>query len=125
MATRRAERAQDLIMQEISRLLLLKAKDPLLRFVSVTGVQMTGDLRKAKVRYSIFDDSIDRIDMQKRLEKATGFIRREVGHNLVLKYVPEIQFEFDKSLEYAQHIDHVLKDIFPDSGDLDDDVDDS
>lgn len=108
MASRRLERAQDLIKEEISRLLLFKVKDPRLRVVSVTRVRMTGDLRRATVMYSIYDDQADRAAIQACLEKATGFMRREVGRILEMKFTPEILFEFDPSLEYAQHLDQLL-----------------
>lgn len=111
MASRRVERAQDLIREEVSRLLLMKIKDPRLKSVTITSVKMTGDLKKAKVLYSVFDDSADRKAIEQGLAKAAGFFRRELGHVLDLKYIPEIRFEFDKSLEYAQHMDKILSDI--------------
>ena len=111
MSGRRVERVQDLIREEISRLLLYKVKDPRLASVNVTGVKMTGDLKKALVYYSILDDSLDRDQVQEGLIKAAGFFRREIGRVVRLKFVPEIGFQFDTSLDYAMHIEKLLGQI--------------
>ena len=79
MAGRRVQRVQDLIREEVSRLLLFKIKDPRLGCVSVTSVEITGDLRKARIFYSIFDDQADRNSIQQGLDRAVGFFRREVS----------------------------------------------
>ena len=113
MTARRVARAQDLIREEVSKLLLFKLKDPRLSSVSVTEVKMTADLRHALIRYSSYDEAADRKAIQKSLEQAAGFIRREIGRVVNLKFVPEIQFEFDRSMEYAQHMDKILREIVP------------
>jgi ribosome-binding factor A len=111
MTGRRVERVQDLIREEISRLLLYKVKDPRLSSVNITGIKMTGDLKKAVLYYSILDDSLDRGQVQESLVKASGFFRREIGRVIRLKFVPEIGFQFDKSLDYALHIEKLLGEI--------------
>lgn len=111
MTSRRVARAQDLIREEVSRLLLFKLKDPRLQAVSVTAVRMSADLHQAVIAYSVFDDNADRDRIQAGLEKASGFIRREIGRAVRMKFVPEIRFEFDRSLEYAQHMERVLREI--------------
>lgn len=108
MTTKRVAKIQDLIKEEVSRLLLFKVKDPRLQTVSVTRVKITPDLKRAVVFYSVFDDQADRGRIQSGLERATGFFRTEVGRVAGLKFVPEIVFEFDRSLEYAQHMDRLL-----------------
>lgn len=118
--TRRVEKAQDLVKEEISRLLLFKVKDPRLKALSITRVKMTPDLRQARIFYSVFDDQADRAGIQASLDKAMGFFRREIGRNLGLKFVPQLDFEFDRSLEYAQHMDRLLTEMRRTSG-VDDD----
>ena len=108
MTGRRVHKAQDLIREEVARLLAGKVKDPRISAVSVTGVKMSPDLKRAVVMFSVFDDTMDRENILKGLNRAAGFIQREVGRNLRLKFTPEIRFEFDRSLEYAQHMDQVL-----------------
>ncbi len=104
-------RVQDLIKEEVSRLLLYKVKDPRLHTLSVTRVVMTPDLKSATVYYSIFDDKADRREIKRGLEKAAGFFRSQVGQAANLRFVPELKFEYDRSLEYAQHMDKVLTDL--------------
>ncbi|MEW5722213.1 MAG: 30S ribosome-binding factor RbfA [Thermodesulfobacteriota bacterium] len=111
MTTRRVARAQDLIREEVSRLLLFKVKDPRLKGIGVTSVKMTSDLRRAVIMYSVLDDEADREEARAGLERAKGFIRRAVGQAIQLKFVPEIVFEYDRSLDYARHMDRVLKEI--------------
>jgi len=121
MTTRRVSRVRDMVREEISRLLLYKIKDPRLDSVSVTRVSLTPDLKQAVVYYSVFDDNIDREEVQRGLEKASGFFRREFGRKVRLKFVPKINFEFDRSLEYAQDMDRLLSNLCRKSETKDDD----
>jgi ribosome-binding factor A len=109
--TRRLEMVQDQIKEEVSRLLRFKAKDPRFGLLNVTRVKLTKDLRHAVVFYSIMDDSVDKTGVKEGLSKATSFFRREVGKAVRLKFVPAFQFEFDNSMEYAQHIENVLNEV--------------
>jgi ribosome-binding factor A len=111
LTTRRVDRAQDLIKEEVSRLLLFRAKDQRLGQVNVTAVKMSKDLKKAVVYYNLLDNETDREEIARLLERATGFVRREIGKTVNLKFVPEIHFEFDRSIEYARHMEEVLKKI--------------
>ena len=111
MSGRRLERMQDLVRETVSSLLLFKVKDPRTSSVSVTEVRMTADLRQARIYYAIMDDKADRAEVQAGLERAAGFIRREVGRAVQMKFTPEISFEFDRSLEYSRHMDRVLADV--------------
>lgn len=109
MGGRRVKRAQDLVRDELSRLLLFKAKDPELRSAVITAVSMTPDLRRAVVSYSVLNDAISKDEMQRRLERAAGFLKREIGRSLEVKFIPELIFEYDRGLEYARHMDEVFE----------------
>jgi len=109
MGTKRVLKVQGLIMEEISRLLLLKAKDPRLKDVGVTGVELTPDLKKARVYYNLFNEDADREATAKVLKRSSSFFRREVGRCAGLKYAPEIIFTFDQSQEYGRHMDEILR----------------
>jgi ribosome-binding factor A len=111
MPSRRVERAQDLIKEEVARLLLFKVKDPRVGSVTITSVQMTGDLKRALIQYAILGDREERAEVQTGLEKASGFIRREIGQALRLKFVPEIEFRYDHGLRHARHMDEVFKNL--------------
>ena len=75
---------------------------------SIVRCEVTRDLRYCKVRVSILEEE-KRKDMMAALKKASGFIRRELGRRVDLRYVPEILFELDTNIEYAAHINELLK----------------
>ncbi|MFH1134760.1 MAG: 30S ribosome-binding factor RbfA [Pseudomonadota bacterium] len=112
MGTRRVARVQDLVKEEVSRLLLFKARDEQLKSVSVTEVKMSPDLRQAVIFYTLWRQE-DRDAIQRKLDKAAGFVRREVGRIISLKFAPEIRFEFDRGLEHARRMEEVLKGLSP------------
>ena len=96
---------------EISEILLKDLKDPRIGFVTITKVAVSDDLRQAKVYYSVFGGEKEKGDSFQGLESATGYIKRELGRRMRLKYMPEITFLFDDSLEYGAHIEELLRDV--------------
>lgn len=109
--SQRAQRVAEVIKQEISQLLLRGIKDPRIGFVTVTDVEVTGDLRSAKVFVSVFGSEQQKHDSMEGLQAATGFIRREVGKYLKLRHTPELAFKFDESVTYGAHINKVLHEL--------------
>lgn len=75
---------------------------------SIVRCEVTRDLRYCKVRISILEPE-RRKDMMAALTKAAGFVRRELGHRVDLRYVPEVLFELDTNIEYAAKINQILK----------------
>ena len=118
--SQRAERVAELIKQEISKLLQKGLKDPRIGFVTVTGVEVTKDLRNSKVYVSVFGDEQAKRDSMAGLNAANGFIRRELGKHLHLSHTPEIIFKFDKSVEYGAHINQLLHRIKSDQSSVGD-----
>ena len=114
MAELRVRKIQEFIKQEVGKLLLNGIKDPRLGFTTVTDVKVTGDLREATVYVSLFGSEKEKKDSLNVLNKAKGFIRKEVGKNLNIFYSPEISFEEDKSLEYGMKIEKLLNKIHED-----------
>ncbi|MBR5912998.1 MAG: 30S ribosome-binding factor RbfA [Selenomonadaceae bacterium] len=104
----RVEKLQELIKQEVGKMLLTDIKDSRIGFVTVTGVEMTGDLREAKIFVSIMGNDEQIKTSWEGLQSALGFIRREIGHRIKIKFTPEISFELDKSLDYSEHIQKLL-----------------
>lgn len=104
----RIEKLQELIKQEMSKMLLKELKDPRIGFVTVTDVEMTGDLREAKIYVSVMggDDQVK--SSLDGLNSALGFIRREIGQRIRLRFTPEISFALDTSLDYGDHIQKLL-----------------
>ncbi|MBU3935844.1 30S ribosome-binding factor RbfA [Patescibacteria group bacterium] len=87
--------------KEISRILQEDLKDPRIGFVTITRIDLTGDLRHAKIYFSILGDEASQKASEEGIKSAVGFIRKLIGERLKLKYVPEIFFMLDRSLEYS------------------------
>ncbi len=96
--------------REVNEILQKKVRDPRVQGVTVTDVQMVGDLSMAKVYYTIMSDlASDNQKAQIGLEKATGTIKRELGRKLTLYKIPDLVFEKDQSIEYGNKIDQMLR----------------
>ena len=89
-------------------MLLTDLKDPRIGFVTVTDVEMTGDLRSAKIFVSIMGDEQQIKNSLDGLQSALGFIRREIGQRIKIRFTPEISFALDTSLDYGDHIQKLL-----------------
>jgi len=104
----RIEKLQELIKQEVGKMLLMDIKDSRIGFVTVTAVEMTGDLREAKIFVSIMGNDEQIQSTWEGLQSALGFIRREIGKRIKIRFTPEISFALDKSLDYSEHIQKLL-----------------
>jgi len=107
----RPARVGERIREELSLLLLRKVNDPGLAPVTVTEVSVTPDLRIAHVNYSALVPPAERPDVAKALRRSSGYLRRELGHLLGLRYAPELQFHYDDSFDRGARIDAILRDI--------------
>lgn len=105
----RADRVKKVLRIEISRILQEDLKDPRIGFVTVTRIDLTGDLRYAKVYFSILGDAANQESSVEGIESALGYIRRLVGERLKLKYVPELSFKFDRSMEYGINLEKTFE----------------
>ena len=111
MASNKLARTNDDIQFVLSAL-LRNVKDPRIsgKMISVTRVETTGDLRYAKVRLSVLDLE-DEKEFKKGLKSASGWLRRELGNSMSLRFTPELVFEIDHSIEYGAHINQVLESL--------------
>ncbi|HIU64476.1 MAG TPA: 30S ribosome-binding factor RbfA [Candidatus Avacidaminococcus intestinavium] len=116
MARLRVEKLQEVIKQEISKILLKDIKDPRIKFVSVTGVELTDDLSFAKVYVSFYGAENEKEEVWLSLNKALGFIRSEIAKRIRLRVAPSLVFVKDTSLEYSAHIQTLLNKIKQDEG---------
>ena len=107
----RVEKLQELIKQEVGKMLLKEIKDPRIGFVTVTEVEMASDLHEAKIFVSIMGTEENIKETLKGLRSALGFIRREIGKRIRMRYVPKFSFALDTSLNYSEHIQKILLDI--------------
>ena len=107
--SRRTDRINGLLRQEISRLLSRELNDPRLSgVVSITRVETSSDLRVSRVYVSVLGGSDDKDAVLKGISSAGGFIRREMRDRLSLKYIPDLRFTLDESMEEAQHIQRLM-----------------
>ncbi|MCI8690566.1 MAG: 30S ribosome-binding factor RbfA [Oscillibacter sp.] len=112
MASNRIGRINEEIQRELAEQ-LRRLKDPRVSgtgMVSITRVDTTGDLRYARIYVSVLDKNQEK-DVLKGLKSASGFLRRELGHALQLRYTPELQFIGDDSIQHGAHILEVLRQV--------------
>ena len=98
------EEFREVLAEEIPRL-----KDPRMGFVTVTGVKVTPDLKKARVFYSVFGDDKAKAGTRAALRHASKHLRTVLGHEVRLKFTPELTFEEDRAIAEASRIDELLK----------------
>lgn len=111
MASQRSVRVGELIQQELSDIMLRGLRDPRVGFVTLMSVDVTTDLRIAKVYFTVMGEDADVAQTQKGLESASAYLRRELGKRLKLRHVPELTFIFDKSVAYGNHIEKIIQQI--------------
>jgi len=107
----RAERVAEEIQKEVSRIIQFELKDPRIGFVTVTGVELSNDLRNGKIYVSIYGSEAEKKATLLALENATGHIRSEIGKRIRLKHIPELIFRFDKSVEHGARISQLLREV--------------
>ncbi|GAW94302.1 30S ribosome-binding factor RbfA [Calderihabitans maritimus] len=111
MSLQRAERVAEQIKKEVAQILREEIKDPRIGFVTVTDVEVSSDLRHVKIYVSVYGDKEEQETTMEGLQNATGFIRREIGQRIPLRYTPEIVFKFDRSIEHGARIAELLAQV--------------
>ncbi|MBV9119928.1 MAG: 30S ribosome-binding factor RbfA [Chloroflexi bacterium] len=113
--SRRTERVQSLIRHELGEILQQEVKDPRIEgLVSITAVEVTPDLRMARVYLSVFGQSADAgTQAIAALNTAKPFLRHELGRRMSLRYAPQLDLRLDHSLEYADQVNRLLRDLPP------------
>jgi ribosome-binding factor A len=107
----RVNRVGEQMKKELGDIISRKIKDPRVGFVTITDVQVTGDLQQAKVYISVLGDEQQREDTLKGLAKAKGFIRTEIGQRIRLRKTPELIFEFDETMAYGNRINSLIHEL--------------
>jgi len=114
----RNSRLSEEMKREISKMILEEIKDPRIKaMVSITDIEVTKDLRYAKVYVSIYGSEEDKQETFEGLKNAAGYIRHEIGRRIKMRYTPEIIFELDRSIEYGAYISEILKELNKQEGD--------
>ena len=108
MASRRSEKMSRLLRETIAGLIIRGIKDPRVSGVTITGVDVSPDLRHADVYYRVLGTTADADRAKAGLEHATGYIQGVVGRELRLRYTPELRFEFDPTPDRARRLEELL-----------------
>jgi ribosome-binding factor A len=107
---KRSKRVGDLLREEIADIVIYKLKDPRIGFITVTGVDVTDDIKNARVYVSILKNE-DKETTLEILNSAKSFIRFELSKRLRMKFIPSIEFRLDVSIDYGSRIDKLLSEI--------------
>jgi ribosome-binding factor A len=108
---KRAARVGDQILRFIAELLMNKIRDPRVKSVTLTGINLSNDLKNARVFFSVMGTESDVEQALKGLDSAKGFIKRQLGSGLELRYVPDIIFDHDPTLATGNRLEQLFKKI--------------
>ena len=112
MSYQRSIRIAEEIRRELSDILRYHVKDPRINdMVTILKADVSRDLRHAKIYVSVLGDKNEKENVMAGIERASGFIRKELGHRLGLRYVPELRFLLDDSIEYSIHISQRIEEL--------------
>jgi ribosome-binding factor A len=107
----RPSRVGDQIQAELASLLTRQVHDPGIGFLTITSVKVSPDLQQARVYYTTIGDDKARRESARALDRATPFLRRQVGQRLRLKRVPELTFFYDESIEKGDRVERILQEL--------------
>ncbi|MDG5788994.1 30S ribosome-binding factor RbfA [Evansella sp. AB-P1] len=111
MSNVRANRVGEQIKKELSDIIQRELKDPRIGFITITAVEVTGDLQQATAFITVYGDDEQRSKTLQGLDKAKGFIRSEIGKRVQLRKTPELSFKFDESIERGNRIEELLRNL--------------
>jgi ribosome-binding factor A len=113
MSGRRRERVGDLLRDEVSEIILRELSDPRLGFISVTRVDMSPDMKHARFFVSVFGSDDEQASTLVALNNATGYIRKLLAPRLRMRAIPELTFRLDHSMEHAENVARILRELEP------------
>jgi ribosome-binding factor A len=108
---RRVDRVSALIQKELSYIIHRSLKDPRVKFCTITQVEVSSDLKYADVKVGVTGNKQQKQGTMAGLKSAAGFLRREVGCRIDLRYVPELRFKLDQSIDHLMNLDRLLKQV--------------
>lgn len=111
MSSQRPSRVGEQIREDLTELLAREVHDPGIGFLTITRVQVTSDLQSARVYYTTLGDAQARKQSSRALERATPFLRRQLGRRLRLRRIPELHFFFDENIERLDRVDRILQEL--------------
>ena len=111
MQHKRADKVAETIHETVSSILARGLNDPRIGFVTLTAVEVTDDLHHARIFFTVIGDDSAKKNSEAGLNSAKGFIRKELGRVLTMRYIPELHFKYDHSQDYGSRIDTILREI--------------
>jgi ribosome-binding factor A len=115
MSSRRIAKVAEAVREQVSTSILFEMKDPRVKYVTVTGVEVSPDLRNAKVHVSVMgDDKTQRLTLQ-GLRSARGFLQAKIAEHLQLRWTPILQFQLDEGVKRSIEASRILREVLPSS----------
>ncbi len=114
MASRRAQKVAEAIREVVGMAILAELNDPRIQNVTVTYVEVSGDLRLAKVHVSVMGDEVKQNLSLRGLQSAAGFLQSKCAKRINTRYTPKIEFYLDQGVKNSIEISRILKEVLPD-----------
>lgn len=113
MSSRRVLKAAQAIREVVSMAIITDLKDPRVKDVTVTFVEVAADMRMAKVHVSVMGDETKQNLCLKGLQSSVGYLQKKIGNRIDTRYTPRIQFQLDKGLQNAMSVTRILEEVLP------------
>ncbi len=113
MSSRRVLKAAEAVRGVVSMAILTELRDPRIRNITVTYVEMAGDMRQAKVHVSVMGDETQQNLSLRGLQNASGFLQQKVAQRIDSRYTPRLTFVLDQGLKHALEVNRILDDVLP------------
>jgi ribosome-binding factor A len=111
MEYKRSDRVADLLLELVSQLLTKEVSDPRIGQITLTGVEVSQDLKHARIFFSLLTGDRQKAEVLSGLKSATGFIRARVAKEIKLRFVPAIEFVYDETQDRVRHIEDLLQQV--------------
>lgn len=122
---KRRDRVGEVLREKIALILMHKSRDPRLQNITITSVEVSDDLRRAKIFYLARGQETEGRELQKALQKAAGFIKQELAQEHILRVMPDLFFQIDASWQRSERLAEILRQLHQDTPPSDDSQDDS
>jgi ribosome-binding factor A len=107
--SRRTDQVGEAIRESVAEIISRGLKDPRIGFVTITRVEVTPDLRQARVLFSVLGDQAQKDKTRAGLQQAAGYIRREIGRRIQIRYTPELHFHYDAGIDATDRVARILQ----------------
>ncbi len=113
MSSRRVLKAAQAIREVVSTAIITDLRDPRIENVTVTRVEVSGDMRHARIHVSVMGEQTNTRNVLKGLNNAAGFLQRKVANRIDTRYTPKLQFVLDEGLKHSLEVTKILEEVLP------------